>query len=252
MKWTLGQIEGASRRGYAAAPEMKGLLTVDAVAEIMTCAVELVAQVGGAMDGLTFERWRFFATELRGGAADLANAILAHATAQGKTVATLQEENERMKALLGTFDKRCADALADEVAVLVQRRIIDARSPAADALLDYRNPPSSPRTDQLATLQAKVEELEATNRRLEDERNAAETSAGDAEGVARGVRIEVERLKAQVERLQIDISGHVGTIREQHDHVIKLQEQVARLTAAGTVLSEHTDRTAGEPLGDAP
>jgi len=50
------------------------------------------------------------------------------------------------------LDKRCADALADEVAVLVKRGVIDSRSPAADALLDYRNPPSSPRADRLAAL----------------------------------------------------------------------------------------------------
>ena len=40
-----------------------------------------------------------------------------------------------------TFDKRAADHLADEVAKLVERKVIDARSPAADALLDYRDPP---------------------------------------------------------------------------------------------------------------
>jgi hypothetical protein len=55
-----------------------------------------------------------------------------------------------------TFDKRCADALADEVDVLVRRRILDARSAAADALLDYRNPPSTPRTDRLVTLEERV------------------------------------------------------------------------------------------------
>ena len=49
---------------------------------------------------------------------------------------------------------RAADALADEVAVLVRRNIIDSRSPAADALLDYRNPPSTPRADRMAILDA--------------------------------------------------------------------------------------------------
>lgn len=37
-----------------------------------------------------------------------------------------------------------ADHLADEVQRLVERRVIDARSPAADALLDFRNPPNRP------------------------------------------------------------------------------------------------------------
>jgi len=38
------------------------------------------------------------------------------------------------------FDKRAADALANEVAKLIERGVIDSRSPAADALLDYRDP----------------------------------------------------------------------------------------------------------------
>lgn len=57
------------------------------------------------------------------------------------------------------FDKRCADALADEVAVLVRRKVIDSRSPAADALLDYRSLPSSPRADRLAVLELAVRRL---------------------------------------------------------------------------------------------
>ncbi len=54
------------------------------------------------------------------------------------------------------FDVRCADALADEVSVLVMRQVLDARSPAADALIDYRNPPSTPRADRLAELEAEM------------------------------------------------------------------------------------------------
>lgn len=49
---------------------------------------------------------------------------------------------------------RDADRLADEVAVLVVNRVIDSRSAAADALLNYRNPPRSPRSDRLADLEA--------------------------------------------------------------------------------------------------
>jgi hypothetical protein len=65
----------------------------------------------------------------------------------------------------GARDKSAADKLADEVAVLVRRGIIDSRSAAADALLDYREPPSSPRADRLverdATFDANVERLKA-------------------------------------------------------------------------------------------
>jgi hypothetical protein len=63
------------------------------------------------------------------------------------------------KAPLRTFDQTAADALADEVNVLVRRKIIDSRSPAADALLSYRDPPASPRGDRLAELEAIVDVL---------------------------------------------------------------------------------------------
>lgn len=49
------------------------------------------------------------------------------------------------------FDVRAADALADEVYILVQRHVIDARSPAADALLDYRA--AAPRADRIIALE---------------------------------------------------------------------------------------------------
>lgn len=37
------------------------------------------------------------------------------------------------------LDAQCADFLAAEVFNLIQRKVIDSRSPAADALLDYLN-----------------------------------------------------------------------------------------------------------------
>ena len=52
-------------------------------------------------------------------------------------------------APVSPFDKRDADILADEVAVLIKRGVIDSRSICGDALLDYRNPPSSERSDRL-------------------------------------------------------------------------------------------------------
>lgn len=55
--------------------------------------------------------------------------------------------------------ERDAGRLADEVAVLVRLHNLDSRSPAADALLDYREPPSSPRADRLAELEASRAEL---------------------------------------------------------------------------------------------
>lgn len=52
------------------------------------------------------------------------------------------------------FDKIGADRLADEVAAMVTRGVLDPRSPAADALLDYRCPPRTPRSDALAAAPA--------------------------------------------------------------------------------------------------
>ena len=48
---------------------------------------------------------------------------------------------------------RDADRLADEVAILVRWHKLDARSPAGDALLDYRDPPSSERADRLVVVE---------------------------------------------------------------------------------------------------
>lgn len=55
-----------------------------------------------------------------------------------------------------TFKSRAADALADEVDVLIRRKVIDMRDPAADALLSFRDPPTSERSDRLLTLEAEL------------------------------------------------------------------------------------------------
>lgn len=72
----------------------------------------------------------------------------------GKWLATLdvyRAEGERRRV--------DADRLADEVAVLVHRGTLDARSPAGDALLDYREPPATPRADRIVALEAEVQRL---------------------------------------------------------------------------------------------
>lgn len=70
-------------------------------------------------------------------------------------LATVTLERDRARLCL----ERDAARLADEVQVLIRRRVIDARSPAADALLDFRNPPSTPRADRLVELELEVERL---------------------------------------------------------------------------------------------
>lgn len=82
-----------------------------------------------------------------------------------------------------TFDETAAMRLADEVAVLVRRKVIDARSPAGDALLDFRDPPSTPRADRIARLEAENDEL----------RKSAATWKRVAEGaIADRARLDVE------------------------------------------------------------
>jgi hypothetical protein len=64
------------------------------------------------------------------------------------------ERDEAIKrADLRRFRDIAADRLADEVSVLVRRNVISARCPAADALLDYRDPPFTERADRLAEVE---------------------------------------------------------------------------------------------------
>lgn len=42
---------------------------------------------------------------------------------------------------------RAADRLADAVELMIERGLIDARSPAADALLDYNSADNQPHRD---------------------------------------------------------------------------------------------------------
>lgn len=55
--------------------------------------------------------------------------------------------------------RRDGGRLGDEVQALIQRKVIDVRSPAGDALLDFRDPPRTERGDRLATVDAEVAEL---------------------------------------------------------------------------------------------
>lgn len=68
------------------------------------------------------------------------------------------QERDEAKWRAETAQLRIHDAerLADEVDVLVQRKVIDARSPAADALLDFRGEPRSERSDRLVQLESEV------------------------------------------------------------------------------------------------
>ena len=55
---------------------------------------------------------------------------------------------------------RAAEALADAVEAMVRCGALDARSLAADALLDYRDPHTSERADQLVAAHQEIEQLQ--------------------------------------------------------------------------------------------
>lgn len=89
-----------------------------------------------------------------------------HGKARGAAEAQLSALAARFTGRPLMFDELCAMRLADEVAVLVRRRVIDARSPAADALLDFRDPPDTPRADRMAELERAAAAMVARVTRL--------------------------------------------------------------------------------------
>jgi hypothetical protein len=75
---------------------------------------------------------------------------------------TLETTRRRFSVTTGEpFQFMDAEMLADEVAVLVRKGIVDSRSPVADALLNYRDPPATERSDRLAKLGIALGEVSA-------------------------------------------------------------------------------------------
>lgn len=78
--------------------------------------------------------------------------------ALAEQLAAAVKEIDRLNAQpVRLFDHLAAERMADEIAVLVQRKVISSRCPAADALLDYRNPPQSERSDRLVDLERQID-----------------------------------------------------------------------------------------------
>jgi hypothetical protein len=66
-------------------------------------------------------------------------------------------EELELRALRAELGVKRAQGLADEVGLLVERHVIDSRSPAADALLDFRDPnPPNPRRPLREELEAEL------------------------------------------------------------------------------------------------
>lgn len=129
-------------------------------------------------------------------------------TALGLMVQKLADEL-RM-ARLYTKD---AERLADEVDVLIARKVIDSRSPAADALLDMRSPnPRTERSSRLARLERERLEL--------DQKLAAEI------GKVTKLSLEVEVLTAAQNNLTAKLTKVIGERELERD---KLTGEIAVL-----------------------
>lgn len=106
--------------------------------------------------------------------ADLAEAreilspVLTFTAIEPETMVTIVAAALHVRSRANGFKLRAADALADEVAGLIRRRELDARSPAGDALLDYREPPQTERADRLAAMDQDLGRLRAENRTLQE------------------------------------------------------------------------------------
>lgn len=152
---------------------------------------------------------RAITTSMQGPAADALLERLVTAALEGAKVPGLQTKVMELDTKV-----RHAEPLADEVAVLVRRKVIDSRDPAADALLDFRDPPSTPRADRMAVLETWQSDVmaaiaSAVDYALKPEDAVriirAEVAAGDAaEQTEVDLRSEVSALKARVAELERD------------------------------------------------
>ena len=95
-----------------------------------------------------------------------------------------------------------AARLADEVAALVRRGVLDARCPAADALLDYREPPATPRADRLASLDTQLADVGARLIWWRDRWTSEQARVRELEEV-----FSVERLRAAREHAHRTFNG---------------------------------------------
>lgn len=129
----------------------------------------------------------------------------------GITPAHVEREVTSLRAELSASHSlvirvRDADRLADEVAVLIRRRMIDARSPVGDALQDFRSPPSTERADRLAMLESELSAF----------RRAALTDGAGGTEEAGGPKVDGFALGATVQDL-MDVVEDVETTRTPLD-----------------------------------
>lgn len=86
-------------------------------------------------------------------------ARAAHQAAAIAAVKAATERNVGGLHMSGAARLRAAEALADAVQLMIDRKQINPRSFAGDALLDFRNPPQRPGSDALATAVGLLERI---------------------------------------------------------------------------------------------
>lgn len=128
-----------------------------------------------------------------------------------------------------TWKIRAADTLADTVAALVQRKVIDFRSAAADALLDYRDPPRNERTDLLAAAQECIAQLE---QQLAESRSKS-TACIESFDCANGSHSDA----CPVPRLERELEDARFVIEETSKEARLLQQQLDSLDSFEGVLA---------------
>lgn len=136
----------------------------------------------------------------------------------------LPETADRMalKSILAELLRLRCDAgrLGDEVQALIQRKVIDVRSPAGDALLDFRDPPRTARGDRLAATDAEMERLKTWSASAQE----VLRRLGDFGGPRDGVSPAYHDMSSDIVVLEDDTRprlsgfcltvGHVRTARE--------------------------------------
>lgn len=165
--------------------------------------------------------------ELRAGDTETVLTACARIAAQAARVPELEEEVDNLKTAVAGADnlweqqqaraeqaeserdlakirlERDGGRLADEVAVLVRQRVVDQRSPVADALLDFRDPPTSERADRLVT--------------LESERDAAQGEVASLTEENGAIRSKNEELGQENATLRERVATLEREVREQDD-----------------------------------
>lgn len=197
------------------------------VRRMMEATAELLAARGGTMDASTFHRWQLFSTELRGGAADLASAILAHATAQGARIAALE-----------------AKAKADEAAARANIEGWRDTAKSREAAMKRLEHHISDLERSLENVRQERDEATDKARRLREELSGhiragvetAEILAGPGgplgEGIVAGAkRVASERDEALADnaalRAWVDERGHATWCVREHDETLRCTEGCA-------------------------